>query len=178
MSQIEKLAIRGIRAFSPDREQAIEFESPLTMIVGANGCGKTTVQRGVHAIDATRLHLTMKWVVSFSISDAQVIECLKFGTTGQAPPGSASGKAFVHDPKVTGVSEVKAQLKLRFKNYGGQRMVVVRSMQLTQKKTTATFKQLDGVIRATKPDGSKTSYTHKCGELDKTVPIMIGADSA
>ena len=120
----------------------------------------------------------MTWVVSFSISDAQVIECLKFGTTGQAPPGSASGKAFVHDPKVTGVSEVKAQLKLRFKNYGGQRMVVVRSMQLTQKKTTATFKQLDGVIRATKPDGSKTSYTHKCGELDKTVPIMIGADSA
>jgi DNA repair protein RAD50 len=117
--------------------------------VGANGCGKTTV-----------------------------IECLKFGTTGQAPPGSASGKAFVHDPKVTGVSEVKAQLKLRFKNYGGQRMVVVRSMQLTQKKTTATFKQLDGVIRATKPDGSKTSYTHKCGELDKTVPIMIGAISA
>ena len=117
--------------------------------VGANGCGKTTV-----------------------------IECLKFGTTGQAPPGSASGKAFVHDPKVTGVSEVKAQLKLRFKNYGGQRMVVVRSMQLTQKKTTATFKQLDGVIRATKPDGSKTSYTHKCGELDKTVPIMIGVSRA
>ena len=112
------------------------------------------------------------------IRATQVIECLKFGTTGQAPPGSASGKAFVHDPKVTGVSEVKAQLKLRFKNYGGQRMVVVRSMQLTQKKTTATFKQLDGVIRATKPDGSKTSYTHKCGELDKTVPIMIGVSRA
>ena len=53
MSQIEKLAIRGIRAFSPDREQAIEFESPLTMIVGANGCGKTTI-----------------------------IECLKYSTTG------------------------------------------------------------------------------------------------
>jgi len=59
MSQIEKLAIRGIRAFSPDREQAIEFESPLTMIVGANGCGKTTVRDRVHAIDARRLHLTM-----------------------------------------------------------------------------------------------------------------------
>ena len=51
-------------------------------------------------------------------------------------------------------------------------------MQLTQKKTTATFKQLDGVIRATKPDGSKTSYTNKCGELDKTVPIMIGVSRA
>ena len=67
MSQIEKLAIRGIRAFSPDREQAIEFESPLTMIVGANGCGKTTVQRGVHAVDATRLRQTRPWVVCFSI---------------------------------------------------------------------------------------------------------------
>ena len=149
MSQIEKLAIRGIRAFSPDREQAIEFESPLTMIVGANGCGKTTV-----------------------------IECLKFGTTGAFPPGSSSGKAFVHDPKVSGATEVKAQIKLRFKNYGAQRMVVVRSMQLTQKKTTATFKQLDGVIRATKPDGTKTSFTHKCGELDKTVPLMIGVSRA
>jgi DNA repair protein RAD50 len=117
-------------------------------------------------------------VVSVSRCRPQVIECLKFGTTGQAPPGSASGKAFVHDPKVTGVSEVKAQLKLRFKNYGGQRMVVVRSMQLTQKKTTATFKQLDGVIRATKPDGSKTSYTNKCGELDKSVPMMIGVSRA
>ena len=119
-----------------------------------------------------------RWRLHETWCHTQVIECLKFGTTGQAPPGSASGKAFVHDPKVTGVSEVKAQLKLRFKNYGGQRMVVVRSMQLTQKKTTATFKQLDGVIRATKPDGSKTSYTHKCGELDKTVPIMIGVSRA
>jgi len=43
MACIEKLAIRGIRAFSPEREQAIEFQTPLTMIVGANGCGKTTV---------------------------------------------------------------------------------------------------------------------------------------
>ena len=72
MSQIEKLAIRGIRAFSPDREQAIEFESPLTMIVGANGCGKTTVRdaasRCSDAIDARRLRQTRSWVVCFSIS--------------------------------------------------------------------------------------------------------------
>ena len=62
MSQIEKLAIRGIRAFSPDREQAIEFESPLTMIVGANGCGKTTVRDSVHAIVMNRLRQTRPWV--------------------------------------------------------------------------------------------------------------------
>ena len=144
------------------------------MIVGANGCGKTTVieclKRGPRAAS--------HFFHSVSRGRLTPRSSFRYGTTGCAPPGSNSGRAFVHDPKVSGVSEVKAQLKLRFRNYGGQRMVVVRSMQLTQKKTTATFKQLDGVIRATKPDGSKTSYTHKCGELDKTVPIMIGAISA
>ncbi|KAK7234110.1 G-quadruplex DNA binding protein [Aureococcus anophagefferens] len=92
MACIEKLAIRGIRAFSPEREEAIEFQTPLTMIVGANGCGKTT---------------------------------------------------------------------------------------LTQRKTTATFKQMDGVIRANDASGERTSYTHKCGELDKAEesswPLQEGA---
>jgi DNA repair protein RAD50 len=39
MAMIEKLQIRGIRAFSPNCDETIEFYSPLTMIVGANGCG-------------------------------------------------------------------------------------------------------------------------------------------
>jgi hypothetical protein len=35
MASIDKLAIRGIRAFSPDdKEQVIEFYFPVTMIVG------------------------------------------------------------------------------------------------------------------------------------------------
>ena len=102
----------------------------------------------------------------------------RYGTTGSAPPSSDKGKSFVHDPKVSGVTEVKAQLKLRFKNYGGQRMVVVRSMQLTQKPKTSTFKQMDGVIRTRKDNGENTSYTHKCGELDKAVPMMIGVSKA
>lgn len=52
--------------------KTIEFYAPLTMIVGANGCGKTTV-----------------------------IECLKYACTGALPPGARSGQSFVHDPKVT-----------------------------------------------------------------------------
>ena len=39
MANIEKMSIRGIRSFSPDRDETIEFYSPLTMIVGMNGCG-------------------------------------------------------------------------------------------------------------------------------------------
>jgi DNA repair protein RAD50 len=41
MSTIEKLAIRGIRAFSPFDEEKIEFFMPLTLILGQNGAGKT-----------------------------------------------------------------------------------------------------------------------------------------
>ena len=62
MSCLEKLLIRGIRSFSPDEASVIEFGSPLTVIVGANGCGKTTI-----------------------------IECLKYATTGAVPPNSKQG---------------------------------------------------------------------------------------
>ena len=41
MASIAKLSIRGVRSFSPnDDEQVIGFCFPLTIIVGANGCGK------------------------------------------------------------------------------------------------------------------------------------------
>lgn len=71
MSSIEKLKIVGIRSFSPTTENVIQFHTPLTIIVGHNGAGKTTI-----------------------------IECLKYATTGEMPPNSKGG-AFVHDPKVT-----------------------------------------------------------------------------
>ncbi|CAM9975589.1 unnamed protein product, partial [Phaeothamnion confervicola] len=130
--------------------QTIEFYSPLTMIVGENGCGKTTI-----------------------------IECLKLACTGSLPPGSRNGQSFIHDPKISGVADVKASIKLRFKAKGGQPMVVIRSFQLSQKKTALTFKALDGVIR-TKDDatGEKLSINHKCSELDKQVPNYIGVSAA
>lgn len=38
---MNKLAIRGIRSFDDKHVQVIEFYSPLTVIVGHNGSGKT-----------------------------------------------------------------------------------------------------------------------------------------
>ena len=45
MAQIQKMQIQGIRSFgpTPDDRQNIEFFSPLTLILGQNGCGKTTI---------------------------------------------------------------------------------------------------------------------------------------
>jgi DNA repair protein RAD50 len=71
MSKIEKLSIQGIRSFGHQSREAIQFNTPLTLIVGYNGSGKTTI-----------------------------IECLKYATTGELPPNSKGG-AFIHDPKVS-----------------------------------------------------------------------------
>lgn len=45
MAVLEKLLIRGVRSFGPATNdydgEVIDFESPLTVIVGQNGTGKT-----------------------------------------------------------------------------------------------------------------------------------------
>lgn len=63
MAEIKKMTIKGIRSFSPREEKTIKFFKPLTIIVGDNGCGKTTI-----------------------------IECLKAGCTGNLPPNCSSGQ--------------------------------------------------------------------------------------
>lgn len=150
MASINKLSIRGVRSFSPDdAEQVVEFYFPCTIIVGANGCGKTTI-----------------------------IESLKFAVSGSMPPGNKSGQAFVHDPRSLGQSSVKANIKLRFTGRAGNSMVVVRSMEVQQKKTTMTFKQLDGVLRSTDRSGNRVSMGHKCSELDRQLPLLLGVSGA
>jgi len=147
MASISKLSIRGVRSFSPDdEEQVIAFCFPLTIIVGANGCGKTTI-----------------------------IESLKYAVTGSLPPGNKSGQSFVHDPKSIGHTNVKAAIKLRFTARTGSSMIVMRCMEVTQKKSSQTFKALDGTIRMVDPNtGERVVMSHKCTELDKTIPSLMG----
>ena len=79
MCTIEKLGIQGIRSFHFDQQQKIEFETPVTLIVGQNGCGKTTI-----------------------------IECLKMASCGHLPPNCSGGAGFIHDPKWAKQPEVGA----------------------------------------------------------------------
>lgn len=117
MSQIDKLSILGIRSFDNTRSETIQFHAPLTLIVGYNGSGKTTI-----------------------------IECLKYATTGEQPPNSRGG-AFIHDPKLCGEKEVLAQVKLSFRSTTGARIIATRSLQLTVKKATRSMKTLDGSVK-------------------------------
>ncbi|KAL4910624.1 hypothetical protein BDW74DRAFT_172095 [Aspergillus multicolor] len=115
-SKVDKLSILGVRSFDNTRSETIQFHTPLTLIVGYNGSGKTTI-----------------------------IECLKYATTGDLPPNSKGG-AFIHDPKLCGEKEVLAQVKLSFKGTSGAKMVATRSLQLTVKKTTRSQKTLEGQL--------------------------------
>ena len=57
-------------------------------------------------------------------------------------------------------------------------MVIVRSMEVTQKKTTMTFKQLDGNLRTVNNTGERIAMSHKCTELDRQIPLMLGVSKA
>lgn len=145
MSNIEKLSVRGIRSFSPHTQNVIEFYTPLTLIVGPNGAGKTTI-----------------------------IECLKYATTGDLPPNSKGG-AFVNDPKLSRESEVKAQIKLKFRNINGANMVVTRSLQSTQKRNKLEQKTLEGLLMTVDPaTGEQVSISTRCAELDAEIPAHLG----
>ncbi|KAL7420509.1 DNA repair protein rad50 [Cryptotrichosporon argae] len=151
MASLNKLAIRGIRSFDDKRIEVIEFYSPLTVIVGHNGSGKTTI-----------------------------IECLKYATTGDLPPNTKGG-AFVHDPKMANEKEVKAQVKLRFWNVNRQRMVATRNLQVTTKKTGAlTMKTLEGLLAKPDDDasGKRNTISTKCSEMDEEVPLLLGVSRA
>ena len=149
MASLKKLEIRGVRAFSPDGEpQCLRFQKPMTVIVGANGCGKTTI-----------------------------IECLKYAVTGTVPPNTTRGSSFVHDPKLCDQTEVAAQIRLQFTNRGGIPVAITRSMRVTQARGKLTFKAHD-VNMKTVFDGESVALSHKCSEMDALVPQLLGANKA
>lgn len=154
MSSLYKLSISGIRSFSPKDHETIQFGSPLTLICGQNGCGKTTI-----------------------------IESLKYVTTGDLPPNSKGG-AFVNDPTIADRLLVNAEIKLGFISVDGKLMTVTRNMQLNRKRairgstqTANTFKSLEGQL-AVISNGNKNSYSTKNTELDSRVPLYLGASKA
>ncbi|KFZ54458.1 DNA repair protein RAD50 [Podiceps cristatus] len=149
MSKIEKMSILGVRSFGVEDKdkQIITFFNPLTILVGPNGAGKTTI-----------------------------IECLKYISTGDFPPGT-KGNSFVHDPKVANETDVRAQIRLQFRDVNGELVAVQRSMVCTQKGKKTEFKTLEGVITRTK-HGEKVSLSSKCAEIDQEMISALGVSKS
>ncbi|XP_055958817.1 DNA repair protein RAD50-like [Patella vulgata] len=150
MSMIEKLSIQGIRSFGPDDQdrQVMQFFKPLTLILGPNGTGKTTV-----------------------------IECLKYMTTGDLPPGGKGG-AFIHDPKIAHEREVKGQIRLQIRDVTGKQVLITKSMLATQKVKKVEMRTLEGVITRHGPDGEKKSINSRCADMDREMVSSLGVSKA
>lgn len=150
MSTVDKMLIKGIRSFDPENKNVVTFFRPLTLIVGANGAGKTTI-----------------------------IECLKVSCTGELPPNARSGHSFIHDPKVAGETETKAQIKLRFKTAAGKDVVCIRSFQLTQKASKMEYKAIESVLQTINPHtGEKVCLSYRCADMDREIPALMGVSKA
>jgi DNA repair protein RAD50 len=153
MSTISKLSIQGIRSFEPHREQVIKFQKPLTLIVGSNGAGKTTI-----------------------------IECIKMSLTGELPPDADKGKNFIHDPKVGDAHESKACIKLAFGTSQGKTVVCTRNFTLQYKSQTkgakANYSMHNTTLTTVDKEGKKHAISQRCAEINKMVPEFMGISKA
>lgn len=154
MSSVEELEISGIRSFDPSSRESVIFFKPLTVILGNNGAGKTTI-----------------------------IESLLNATAGKFPPGCGTERAsFVYDPKVIGDSTVKAQVRLKFTARDGNLCRVIRSYEVSsasRKNDKPKFCSLDTVI--SQKDEKNGVFAHAnfgSTEADFRMRELLGVSSA
>lgn len=109
------------------------------MILGANGCGKTTI-----------------------------IECLKYAITGEFPPGSNHGQSFVHDPKIAKSAETLGRVKLRVSNIHGQKIICTRPVKCLRKKNKQLqFSTMQSTIHGVDPEtGEEVTTTNRCADVN------------
>ncbi|XP_016990537.1 DNA repair protein RAD50 [Drosophila rhopaloa] len=156
MSSIDKLSIQGVRSFGSNSEdlQSITFSSPVTLILGENGCGKTTV-----------------------------IECLKYALTGECPPGSDRGKSFVHDPKIFGLNESLAQIKMQVRDKRGAQVSICRTMKVSNKRNKVSFETMDSTINFLSGAGQSKRESHdslsgRTVDIDVAISDFMGVSKA
>ncbi|OWB64435.1 hypothetical protein B5S29_g5539 [[Candida] boidinii] len=148
MSSLYKLSIQGIRSFDPNHSEAIQFDRPLTLIVGQNGSGKTTI-----------------------------IECLRYATTGDLPPNSKNG-AFINDPELNGERDTKAQIKLAFNNLNGKSMILTKTLQAIKKPgASPTMKTLENQLVVINGK-ERSTISSKISDIDAKIPIQLGISKA
>lgn len=150
MTTIERLGLLGIRSYGPDKETFIRFNKPLTIILGRNGSGKSTI-----------------------------IEAVKMATTGETPPNGERGAAFIHDPRIDNETETKAKIRLMFSNARGDQYVVSRQFQLTLKRVPRgvgykpEFKTLAQHIKRMDGGNRGCTATYRCNDLNALLPEFM-----
>ena len=99
-------------------------------------------------------------------------------TAGTLPPLSSNGKTFINDPKITGNTEVKASIKLKFLTPRNKDVLIVRNFQLSLKKNKYEFKRLEQVLKSINSNGELVTINSTCMDTDKQVPLLMHASKA
>lgn len=150
MSSIYKLSISGIRSFSDETQETIQFSKPLTLIVGTNGSGKTTI-----------------------------IECLRYATTNELPPNTKNGASFINDPNLHSSNETKAQIKLAFQNTKRVNMILSKSLIAIKNPRTnqISFKTKENQLMAIH-HGEKQTISSKVADIENLIPYHLGVSKS
>lgn len=115
---------------------------------------------------------------------------MRYSLTGELPPGSNSGRAFIHDPRCSATTEVKARVNLDFKEASGALLSLNRNIigSLDQKTGNTKKREQDVTITRTvmgdedtRCDGKKRKLNTmklKTKEVEQQLPDMIGVSKA
>lgn len=150
MTTIDRLGVLGIRSYGTDEECVIKFYKPLTIILGRNGSGKSSI-----------------------------IEAVKMATTGDLPPMVDKGAAFIHDPRIDNQTDTRAKIRLMFTNIRGDQYLIARHFQLAIKKGPrgvgykTEFKTLDQTLRRVDASGSKAMTSYRCADMNAILPDVL-----
>ena len=94
--RLEKIILNGFKSFADKTE--FVFDSPITAIVGPNGCGKSNV------VDA------VKWVLGEqsvkSLRSGQMADVIFGGSTSRKPLGAAEVSLFLSNPEGIGMRQL------------------------------------------------------------------------
>ncbi|MEJ1272922.1 RAD50 double strand break repair protein [Cricetulus griseus] len=74
-------------------------------------------------------------------------------------------------------TDVRAQIRLQFRDVNGEVVAVQRSMLCSQKSKKTEFKTLEGIITR-KKHGEKVSLSSKCAEIDREMISCLGVSKA
>ncbi|OAF66371.1 hypothetical protein A3Q56_05909 [Intoshia linei] len=147
---LRELRIKGIRNYNYEDESAeeIKFMSPLTLILGNNGTGKTTI-----------------------------IEALKYITIGELPPGYRNA-LFVYDPNLAHTNSTSGLISLKFDDCVGRTWEIQRCIVATKKIKRIEQRCTDGIITQIQENGTRTSHTYKNYDLALRMIELFGLSKA
>ncbi|OMJ81185.1 hypothetical protein SteCoe_18411 [Stentor coeruleus] len=146
---LQQLKISGMRSFSPNSEILIEFDEKLTLILGKNGAGKTTI-----------------------------LECIKLACTGVFPPNSDNGKWFIFDAKLLQKNEIHASVSVTLQSQTLSSIKITRSYLLQRKGEKAELRKVENLITRLNDQGKEYEKSLRIGEMDHIVNTAMGLNSA